>query len=479
MSSKSEQGGAPSQFPTDPWGDLVAAIVFLREEMFAHLKPHGNTKWKPLTLAVLGVLWSWGSTDQTLNSRFDEAVKLVQSWYPATYVFTTYNGLIAALATWNSQLIAIVGDALRQQIRTLVCWTDARRPMFGIDGTKVGVPWTDSTDRELGQQTLQGRQQENKSKQAKTAKPRSANSDAHQEVRPQLLLTVVWHMVSGLPWSWMSGPVSGSERDHARKLLDSLPPKSILVCDAGFTGYEFWSAILGARHDFVIRIGSNVKLLKNLGWKVRARQNIAWLWPDKQQRAGAAPIKVRLAKFRTKKTTVWLATSILKVKEMSDEELADTYRMRWGIEGWFRSLKQTFGRRTLRSRNAQHAVCELDWSIVGLGLIQLQGVKALEAAGQNPLRLSEAETIRVVRSKVMDIDFGLDQLPRLQQRLQGAVTDTYKRTRPKRGKHIHRKKKHKLPGEPRFREATPAQRRLARELRVISAQQLQPATEAA
>lgn len=467
MSSRSKRRPAAAQpraLPRGQWEQLVLAVTFLRKEMFAHLHRHGNSRWQPLTLAMLAVLWSWGTSDQTLDGRFQVAAGLVASWCDSVYVFTTYKGFIGALARWNDELLAIVQQALQRQMQTLLCWNG--RPMFGIDGTKVGVPWTDSTDRVLGQQTLRGRKKKkNKKKRGgAAAKPKSANSQAHQEVRPQLLLTLVWHMTSGLPWSWKSSPVSGSERDDARGLLPSLPARSILVCDAGFTGYELWQEIIAANHDFVIRIGSNVKLLKNLGWKVRFRGEFAFLWPEGQQQAGAAPLVVRLTRFATKRTTVWLATSILDGRELNDKQLADIYRMRWGIEGWFRSLKQTFGRRTLRSRDAGHARCELDWSIVGLGLIQLQGVQALEAAGQDAHRLSEAEAIRVVRGTILHADFSVECLPTLMARLQRAVLDTYKRTRPKQGKHIHRKRKHDTPGEPRIVDATPEQQSLARQL---------------
>jgi hypothetical protein len=473
-SAAQPQESPPQQgLPHPRWERLVFSLSFLRKEMFTDLPLHGNSCWQPLTLAMLAVLWAWGTSDQTLSQRYLAAARLVESWCSTTYVFTTYKGFIGALATWNSELVAIVMQALQQKIQTLTCYKVAGRPLFGIDGTKVGVPWTDSTDRHLGQQTLSKRKKKQLKKKRKQQQARkkkqlkSANSQAHQAVRPQLLLTLVWQMTSGLPWSWKSGPVSASERRHAQELVRTLVARAIIAADAGFTGYEFWREILSAGHDFVIRIGSNVKLLKNLGWKVKVRGNLAYLWPDAKQKRGQPPIVVRLVTFQTAKTTVWLATSILDVKEFSDAQLADTYKQRWGIEGWFRSLKQTFGRRTLRSRDAQHAVCELDWSIVGLGLIQLMGVEALEQAGEGPEALSEAEAIRVVRSTIMHEDFGLAQLPILVLRLQRAVLDPYTRTKPKQGRHTHRKKKFEQIGAPHLLEATAAQISLARKLQAV------------
>jgi len=215
------------------------------------------------------------------------------------------------------------------------------------------------------------------------------------------------------------------------------------------------------------KVQSNVTLLKKLGWMVKVRGNIAYLWPQAKQQARLKPIVVCLVTFQTAKTTVWLATSILDPNELSDADLADIYKKRWGIEGWFRSLKQTFGRRMLRSRDAEHAVCELDWSIVGLAVIQHQGVQALEAQGESPDALSVAEAIRVVRATIMHDDFELKDVPLLVLRLQRAVIDTYTRTKPKQGRHIHRKKKFEAIGEPKLLDATPEQIRLARELQAV------------
>ncbi len=470
------QPSPSAEIPRSRWEQLTLAISFLRKEMFTHLELHGNSQWQPLTMAMLALLWAWGTVDQTLAHRYLAAAQLVQSWCGTTYVFTTYKGFMAALSTWNSELIAVVMVALQQKIQTLTCYKVAGRPLFGIDGTKIGVPWTDSTDRHLGQQTLSKRQRKKQKKQKKhtkklqqqrAKKKRSANSQAHQAVRPQLLLTLLWQMTTGLPWSWQTGPVSASERDHGRQLIRTLIAGAILVADAGFTGYELWQEVLAAGHDFVIRIGSNVTLLTKLGWKVKVRGNIAYLWPKAKQQARLKPIVVRLVKFETAKSTVWLATSILDPQELSDADLADIYKQRWGIEGWFRSFKQTFGRRTLRSRDAEHAVCELDWSIVGLAVIQHQGVQALEAAGESPDILSEAEAIRAVRSTIMHEDFKLKDMPLVVLRLQRAVIDPYTRTKPKRGRHIHRKKKFEPVGEPKLLEATPEQISLARELQAV------------
>lgn len=49
-------------------------------------------------------------------------------------------------------------------------------------------------------------------------------------------------------------------------MVPELPPHALLVADAGFMGYEVWQTLLAAGPHFVIRVGANVRLLRQLGW---------------------------------------------------------------------------------------------------------------------------------------------------------------------------------------------------------------------
>ena len=49
-------------------------------------------------------------------------------------------------------------------------------------------------------------------------------------------------------------------------MVPELPAHALIVADAGFVGYALWQALLTAGHHFVIRVGANVRLLRQLGW---------------------------------------------------------------------------------------------------------------------------------------------------------------------------------------------------------------------
>jgi hypothetical protein len=447
----------------------LEALIGLRDRMLTGFKLHGNAKWQPATVVLMAALWSW-MPGNSLTNRFEDARNLLKEWssrwiLDSFFVGQSYQGFIAALNRYSAELSLAVVAEIRNDIRKTKVWRVAGMPVMAIDGTKVGVPWTKDTDRKLGRHATKKSRRRKKRKRWKK-KVLSANSQAHQALRPQIMLTLVWNVGTGLPWAWKMGPVSTSEREQAQQLIATLPEGSLAVEDAGFTGYEFWQAMIQAGHHFVTRIGANVKVLKKLGWKVKIKNGgeLAHLWPDAQRRQEEPPITIRLVKFQTARTTVVVATTILSRSELSDEQIADIYRMRWGIEGWFRSLKQTFERRTLLSKTAEHAQLELEWSIIGLSLMELHGIKALMDHGESPQQLSEAKAIRAVQSTVLQVDFTLEMLPTLILRLQSALIDQYDRKGTKHGRHVHRKKQTAPTGQPKIIDATPQQRLAARQL---------------
>lgn len=116
---------------------------------------------------------------------------------------------------------------------------------------------------------------------------------------------------------------------------------------------------IDAEHSFLIRVGGNVRLLKNLG-HARTGNGIVCLWPDAAARRREPPIVLRLIEVKNEHGTMWLVTNVLNQRELSTAALKRLYPLRWGVELQFRTVKQTFGRSKLRSRNSDHALAELD-----------------------------------------------------------------------------------------------------------------------
>jgi hypothetical protein len=128
-----------------------------------------------------------------------------------------------------------------------------------------------------------------------------------------------------------------------------------------------------------------------------------------------------------------LVTSVLDREEMSDLQLSTLYRQRWGIEVFYRSLKQTFGRGKLRSQSPDHAVSELQWSLIALAGVPLIGVEALRDAHCYRRQLSTAQSLQHVRQTFWPAPTASTEAAApLCKRLLTAVPDRYPRRRKTR-----------------------------------------------
>jgi hypothetical protein len=87
--------------------------------------------------------------------------------------------------------------------------------------------------------------------------------------------------------------------------------------------------------------------------------------------SGAKPLRLRLVRIKIGKTKMWMLTSVLDAKKLRKKEIIRYYKMRWGIEVEFRGLKQTIDKHTLRCRNSDRVLLELDWSIRGMAVAEL------------------------------------------------------------------------------------------------------------
>ena len=167
---------------------------------------------------------------------------------------------------------------------------------------------------------------------------------------------------------------------------------------------------------------------------------------------------LRLIRVKIGKANVSLVTNVLDAKWLSNTQALQLYRMRWGIELQFRTLKQTFGRRMLRSRTPERALVELDWSLLGLWLIQLFAVKEQIDLGKLPEHCSAGLAINIVREI---FDRWWDQPARgedLASRLGNAVKDGYVRKRPKRGRYKPRNGSEPSCGSPIITKASSEQK---------------------
>lgn len=445
---------------------------------FAGMKTRAGASWKPRMLAVAALLWAV-SERKNLKSRFEEArniVKKVFRWQPAPG--TTYQGFVKVLRKWHERLLLAIVPQVRAKMKEVLpgWWKIAGYVVFATDGSRVELARTDSLEEAFSPK--RSRKRNGKRRKAKAARDRKRSakrraarkkkqSSASLEKKansPQMWLTLLWHVTTGLPWAWRTGPSDSSERGHLEEMLPELPENSLITADAGFVGYMFWKAILAAGHHFVIRVGGNVRLLKKLGC-AREYDHVVYLWPDQAAKKNQPPLVLRLIVVHNGKHPIYLVTDLNKT-QLSDRQAATIYAARWGIEVFFRTLKQTFGRRKLRSHTAENAQLELDWSLLGLWCMSLLGQRELAESGQAPTRLSPAAAIQAFQGTLREYRVRPESGEEvLWSKLRRALLDDYERGSSKTSRNYPRKKQRNRIVAPKISKATKSQINAAKELK--------------
>ena len=400
----------------------------------------GSDRWTDRLLVTVILLMAFSSLG-SLQDRFAEARDVVVHMYGSRRrPGKSYAGFINKLRKHSARLLARVTQALRHRMihSAGVSWKVGRHLAFGADGTKADAPRTRANQEGL---KIGGK---NKS-------------------GPQQLLVMLMHVGTGLPWSWRRGQASASERGLLREQLGELPAGALLLMDAGFTGYELLCRILSAGHQVLVRAGANVTLLRKLGWVVKEKGELVYLWPTRAQEEGEEPLVLRrIVVVDGRNRRMCLLTSILDEADLTEREAVELYHRRWGIELFYRGLKQTLGRRKMLSDSPRNAQVELDWTMAGywmLGLLLWE-----HRAEKAPVTCGLVQALRLVRAAMAGRG---DRRVGFRNAWNRLTVDRYRRCGSKSARDWPHKKKQLPCGTPKLRMATAKEIRRAQGLSAL------------
>jgi hypothetical protein len=393
----------------------------------------GKTRWTPQRLAWMELLMSWDE-GQTLGARWEHACTAAQAVHAHWKLGQSYTGFTQALLRETPRLVPAILQRFRQAMQALPrrWWTCGGWQAFAVDGSRLEAPHTAANESGLG-------------------------CAGKEKIAPQVFLTTIGHLGLGLPWDFRVGPGTDSERHHAADMVEQLPPGALLVADAGFPGYELCRQLLLGGRSFLLRVGGNIRLLKELGYYERERGDTVYLWPEKRQKAGHKPLVLRLIRLRQGKQVVYLVTDVLDQRRLSAGQARQLYRARWGEEVFFRSYKQTLARRKLLSRTSATCLAESQWNLLGLWLLGLMSVTEITARGGDPKTWSVAGSRDLVRQALRDERPRRCRRRPLRELLARAVRDTYERRGSKEARDYPRKKREKPPGQPKIESPKPTE----------------------
>lgn len=451
--------------------DLFQALRWITASIkWGEIRLRDDCTWAPRALAWAALLWAW-SDQKTLRDRFTTARKITRRGFPKQgEPATSYQAFTKILRKWTPALLTLLSDAFRTRMQQALSdvWTVAAWFVLACDGSRMGVPRTRGNEARYSPksklsraaQKLRRARRRSKRRQQELARQRKANV-------PSIWLTMLWHVGSGLPWNWRTGPSDASERGHLIEMLVGLPLQTLITADAGFVGYELWKHVLDAGCHLLVRVGANVRLLKKLGY-AEERGNVVYLWPNRAAKKNLPPLVLRLIVVHNGRHPAYLVTSVRDQKKLSDNVAASIYRRRWGIELFYRHCKQTFERGKLRSRNPDNAMIELHWSLLGMWALGLHSHHHLLQRGVLPERVSFAGVLRAYRQSMREYKSPPDPGENLTQSLNRSLIDEYER-KNKTSRDYPRKKQEPGAGQPILRIATRTQVKQAKQLKITEA----------
>lgn len=350
----------------------------------------------------------------------------------------TYAGFVKARRRLPREHLRLIKRRLRRYHRAIAgpFWRREHWLAFAADGMRVRLPRTRPNEKAFG-------------------------GAARDHSAPELSVTSLYHLGTGLPWAWRIGPGVESEQVQLGRMLGQLPRGALLIADAGFTSFALLRALRQRGVEVLVRMGSNCTLLTGLEDAcVQVRGEWVWLWPKKKQTQDP-PLKLRLVRFaQANHAPMCLATSVLDERVLTDQQIGQFYRWRWGQEVFHRAFKRTLAQHRMRSTSPGEARRELDWALLAYWLVGLWTVQAQIEARRDPLRWSVAAALRVVRVAVGPAR-GLHHRGGLVRQLRQAVKDGYVRKGSKAARYWPRPKNDHPPGLPKLRVATPQEKHRA------------------
>lgn len=441
--------------------DFKAILETAVPDTVGAFKRHGNAQLDAAWLAAVAITcWGW-MTERTLSERVPMACKVVEHVFDRDETVTR-QGLMKALSTCGPELVELMIQSLAAHIMSLKgCWTEKGKVNIAVDGSKFAAPRTTENQAYFAATsrsgTTTGSQKKKKKRRYKTASDRSKASTV------QVLLTVLWHMKSGLPLQWMTTASTGSERRNAAKMLDSLPTNARLIGDAEYVGYPLWSKIHNSGRSFLVRVGSNMAFLENLG-KSRLEDGFVCYWPETAMLANDPPLVLRLIQIHDGKKAIFLVTNEL---DMDDDLASELYARRWKIEMFFRTVKQTCEHAKLHCLRPANVLTELNWSLLGIWYALFTGKQTLRNEGESPNDISPVKVMSAFTKVVERIHTAATPVSLFKAELAAAVlADESGRKSSKKSRNFPRKKKHKRCGAPSIDRPSPEQRKRAQLLRI-------------
>jgi hypothetical protein len=402
-----------------------------------------SPRWatQPLVLTLLAMTWCCGDS---MAERFETAkgftaVCLRKRRGPGE----TVQGFQDALKALPICVLRVLAAGVRRRLLALFDLHHDGFVVFGCDGSSMETPRTEELERRL-------------------------DPPVKEHGSPQVWVTALVHLRTGLLWAWHLGQGHNRERSHLRALLPTLPAAALVVADAGYNGYELACTLTQAGVSFLIRMSGKDRLYtEKLVDAETFQEGSVLLWTKEAQKKNQTPLRVRLIRIRAKdRRDVWLLTNVLDDKRLPAKTAGQYYRWRWENEGLFRTFKRTLAKVKLMSRTVRLLHREAEGALLATQLLLAQRVQAMgqrRSKKAEPERCSPRKVLLAIRD-VISGKIDVRDAERFTKRMQDATREDRERTSLKEKRQWPRRVNHKPQKPPSFLKLSRHEKALAHKL---------------
>lgn len=402
---------------------FLTPAVWKQAQSICPAKRKRRWDMQPLILALLAMTWL---THPTVEERFQVACSFVIACRPKRCrPGRTVPGFLKAVHRLPVRVFHLLSHCIRHRLLEQG-WLQRIAGFFpvGVDGSRLSCPRTLELEERL---------------------PVVSTSSA-----PQVWITALVHLLSGVPWWWRIGKGTASERSHLEAMLSCLPFNSLIVADAGFVSYALYLRVILCGHQMVVRMKSSVQLftLSKVPMERFQQGRVLW-WPEERRYRDHPPIPARLVRIAGKRNSgdVWLLTTVLDRHVLSRKQIGKLYRLRWENECFFRSYKRTLGKVKLWGRTIKTVHREVEASLLAVQLLLAQVLRSGLPQQAVP---SLSRALRVIRNEMDRCAWHARRRCRFDACLRSAVRDRQPRHASKIRKEWPRKKVYHPPKPPQL-----------------------------
>ncbi len=208
--------------------DLYRALRWMTAgTTWGGIRLRADCRWTPLRLALAALLWAW-SDEKTLGDRFAAARKITRRlWGEQDEPATSYQAFTKLLRKWTEPLLVLLKATFQRRMEEALAqvWTVAGWVVLACDGSRLDVPRSRGNEARYSPQSKLSRAAQKRRRARRRTKRRSREESRQRKANvPNIWLTMLWHVGSGLCWDWRTGPADSSEREHLAEMLAAAPP---------------------------------------------------------------------------------------------------------------------------------------------------------------------------------------------------------------------------------------------------------------